>query len=713
LEEFPNGVWMAELAPQTDPALVPQTLAAIFGITTKPRISYQELLVTYLRPRKILVILDNCEHLSQACAQLAEMLLKNCPDLKILATSREALKVMGEAIYRLPSLQIPEEQTSLEEYCEFEAIQLFEERAQLAQSDFSLTAEIIPFVVQICRRLDGIPLAIELAAARIGFLSIEQIAAKLDESFNLLTNGNRTALPRQQTIRGSIEWSWQLLSEPEQVVLRRFSAFAGGWTLEAAEAVCSGNGIAAAQVDDLMTQLAEKSLVSGNQAAGKERRYHLHDMICEFAAEKMEAHEADITRAQHLRYYLRFSELAEPALRGPEQLAWLTRLKDEKDNLRAALSWALKTDVEAGLNILGGLYSELDLREGLHWSDELLDQPESHKFPQARARALLAQANMLWSLEQFEASRLAADESLRLFRQCNDREGEYESLLAIGSIVQQLEGMDQKVIYHGQALVLARSLGDVGRQARALSALGWDPRDPARAREYREQAISFYRQTGDWRALAFQLSIYGDTLVANGEVQAAQPLLDEALALSQRMNYKLGMEFVLVARSRQAVLEGSPAQARAHLEEWLRLAEEVGNQMGYLYGRARLGSVALLQGKLKEGHQILSETALEFQQDENLAGLAFTLEKLAHFYTLSNLPDRSARLIGWVDGVRTRIGFIRPSTEQAEVERDLAACKTGLGEAGCQKAYQLGASMTTEEAVTLALAEPLPGSYPA
>lgn len=703
LEAYPGGVWMAELAYQTNPNLVPQTLAAVFGITSKSRVPYADLLVTYLRPRKVLVILDNCEHLSQACAQLAEMLLKICPDLKILATSRETLKVMGEAVYHVPPLKIPEEQGTLDKYRGFESIQLFEERAQLVQSDFSLTMENIPFVVQVCRRLDGIPLAIELAAARVNILSVEQIAAKLDESFDLLTDGNRTALPRQQTIRNSIEWSWNLLPVAERTVLSRFSAFSGGWTLDAAEAICSGNGIEATKVADLMTQLAEKSLVSVNQASGKERRYNLHEMICQFAQEKMETEAADNTRTQHLRYFLRFSEMAESALHGPQQLAWLTRLNDEQDNLRTALSWASSMDIEAGLYIIGRLYGDLDLREGLLWASEFIGLPGSHKVPLARAKALLAQADILWRLQQFDASRTAAGESLTLFRLCNDLEGEYECLMIIGGIIQLQGSMERKVEYHGQALALARSLGDIWRQARALSALGWDQRDKERSRRYREEAIALYRQAGDWRSLAFLLAIFGETLLANGEIQAAQPLLEESHELNRRMNYKAGMEFVLVAKSRQALLDGDYAKARAHLQEWIALAEELGNRMGYLYGRARLGHVALSEGKLKEGYQILSETALEFQKDENLAGLAFTLEEIAHFYAFSNMPDRSARLIGWVDGIREKIGDIRSSTGQADVERDIAVCISGLGEVGYKKAYDQGRAMALEDVATLAL----------
>ena len=197
MDQFPDGVWMAELASQTDPGLVPQALAATLGLTTMSRVPYPDLLVTFLRPRKALVILDNCEHLLLACAQLAEILLKACPGLKILATSREALKLMGEAVYLVPSLQIPSEQETLEEYRQFGALQLFEERAQLAQPDFALTLDNIPSVVQVCQRLDGIPLAIELAAARVNVFSIKQIAARLDERLGLLADGSRTALPRQ------------------------------------------------------------------------------------------------------------------------------------------------------------------------------------------------------------------------------------------------------------------------------------------------------------------------------------------------------------------------------------------------------------------------------------------------------------------------------------------------------------------------------------
>jgi len=705
LGEFSNGVWMAELASQATPELLPQTVAAVFDITTQSKISYLELLVNFLRPRKILLILDNCEHLPQACAQLAEALLKACPDLKILATSREALKVMGEAVYHVPSLGIPDEQATLEKYRQFESIQLFDERASLAQSDFGLTMENIPYVVQVCRRLDGIPLAIELAAARVDIFSIEQIAAQLGASFDLLTNGSRTALPRQQTMRGSIEWSWELLSDAERTLLRRLSVFAGGWSVEEAEAVCGGNGIESPQVANLMTSLAAKSLVSVNQAVGKERRYSLHEMIRQFAQDKMEMEETENTCRLHLSYFLKFSEQAETALHGPDQLDWLTRISEEQDNLRAALNWASRTDTEAGLLIIGRLSGDLDLCEGLDWVTEFIGKPESHKYPQARAKARLAHANYLWELQQFDNARAAVEESLALFRGCSDREGEFGCLMTLGSIAQFVESMDRKVEYHGQALALARSLGDTQRQAQALSGLGWDRRDADRSTKYWEESVALYRLAGDWRVLAFLLGIFGDTLLANGETKKAQVLLKESLELNLRLKSKSGMEFVLVARSRQDLMNGDFAQARAALHEWIGLAEELGNRMGLLYARTRLGYVALCEGSLEEGYQILCETAFQFQKDGSQNGLAFTMEKLAHYFVLTTMHERAVRLIGWADAVRERTGEIRPRIEQADVEVDFAMCIASLGKVGYTNAYNHGRGMTPEEAVALALEE--------
>jgi predicted ATPase/DNA-binding XRE family transcriptional regulator len=708
LDKFTNGVWMAELASQASPELVPQTVAAAFSLSHHSQASPMELLVNYLRPRSLLLILDNCEHLSEACAHLAETLLKACPNLKILATSREPLNVMGEAVYHVPSLGIPDEPARLASAREFASIQLFEGRASLAQSDFSLTRENIPFVVQVCRRLDGIPMAIELAAARLDVLSVEELARRLEESFDLLTNGSRTALPRQQTLRGSIEWSWVLLSPPEQSLLRRLSVFAGGWTLEAAEAVCHGEGLERPAVTLLMTSLAARSMVSSMPGGGRERRYRLHEMIRQFAQEQISEAETTLTRTRHLQYFLAFSERIQADLHGPQQLDWLRRLGEERDNLRTALDWALKSDLEAGMNIIGWLYEELDLCEALEWATQFLARPESHLFPQARARNLLAQSNYLWQLQQFNEALAAAQESLALFRSSGDRAGEFDSLMAIGGVLQFTEGMEPKTDYNEQALALARAQGDTWRQARALNGLGWDQRDHPQAMARWDEAVSLLRQTGDLRSLAFLLGIYGDTLLAYGESGKAQPLLDESLQLNQRLNDRVGMEFLLVARSRQALLQADYPRARAALLEWIGLAEELGNRMGRLYGQARLGYVALCEGRLEESRQVLSETARKFAEDENSSGLAFTLERLLAWFARTGQPEKAVQLYGWADAIRTRTGDIRPPVEQAALEDDLAACRSKLGKDGYAKAIRQGASLTRSQALALAL-QPPPG----
>jgi predicted ATPase len=358
LDQYANGVWLAELAPLSDPELVPQTVASIFGILSQSSRSHTELLINFLRPKTALLILDNCEHLLDASVRLADTLLKYCPQLKILATSREALGILGEIVYHMPSLGLPDIQQTLEHFREYESVRLFEERAWLAQPDFKLTMENASSIAQICSRLDGIPLAIELAAARVNMFSTAQIAARLNDRFNLLTGGSRTALPRQQTLRASIDWSWNLLSDPEHVLIRRLTVFAGGWTLEAAESVCSAIGdIKPPDVSELMIQLVAKSLVIANRQPGRERRFHLHETIRQYAHEKLiEAGEQENIHSQHLNYFLDLSERAETALHGPQQIEWYQRLTDERDNLRVALAHASgpdasKADLEAGLSI--------------------------------------------------------------------------------------------------------------------------------------------------------------------------------------------------------------------------------------------------------------------------------------------------------------------------------------------------------------------------
>ena len=378
LEHFPDGVWLVELAPIADPELVAQEIASRLGLQKASADSYLAILVNYLRGKKLL-LLDNCEHLLDACARLAEHLLQRCPQISLLTTSREALGIAGETAYRVPSLAAPDPQrvSAPAELAQAESVRLFAERAAAVQSGFSLTAENLPAVGRICHRLDGIPLAIELAAARVGVLSVEQIAAHLNDRFHLLTGGSRTALPRQRTLRASIDWSYSLLSEPERLLLQRLSVFSGGWSLEAAEAVCAGDGLDQYEILDALCGLVNKSLVAADSQAGSETRYRMLETIRQYGQERLEdTGEGAAIRSRHLAYFAGLTPQAEPHLRGKGMLEWLSRLDDELANLRLALEWSLTGGVELGLQIMAGSMWFWWIRglwyEGAGWLDKLL-----------------------------------------------------------------------------------------------------------------------------------------------------------------------------------------------------------------------------------------------------------------------------------------------------------------------------------------------------
>src|SRR5512143_1390233 len=374
LPSFAKGAWLVELAPLTDPALILQTIVPMFGLREIPGVPLIKLVTDYLQGKQLLLVLDNCEHLVEACAQLINQLLRACPQLKVVASSREALGIAGEAIYRVPSLSLPDPtQLTPEALLRCEAVQLFMERAAAIQPRFVMNARNAPAIAQICQRLDGIPLALELAAARISVFAPEQIAARLDDQFRLLTGGSRTALPRQQTLRALIDWSYNLLSEPERVLLQRLSVFAGGWTFAAAEAIGSDLDVLTA-----LTQLVNKSLVVADENVDTgEARYHLLETIRQYARDRLfESGQGEQVRTAHLDWFTKFATEAAEKLRTGERLIWMKQLETEHANLRAALAWALEKDTASALQLVGNLAVYWMDRgyaaEGHRWTEQAL-----------------------------------------------------------------------------------------------------------------------------------------------------------------------------------------------------------------------------------------------------------------------------------------------------------------------------------------------------
>jgi predicted ATPase/DNA-binding XRE family transcriptional regulator len=503
-------VCLVELASLTEPGLIPRTVAAALGLHEQAGQPLLDTLAASLEPRDMLLVLDNCEHLVHPCAALVDVLLRSCPRLTILATSRELLGVAGEVVWRVPSLDLPDPgcASTAAALASSEAVQLFVERARLMQPGFTLTDANMAVIAQLCRRLDGIPLAIELAAARVRSLTVEQIAARLDDRFHLLTGGARTALRRQQTLRGTVDWSHDLLADEEKVLLRRVSVFAGGWTLEAAEVVCAGEPIERGDVLDLLSGLVDKSLVLAEEQISGHMRYGMLDTLREYAAERL-AHageKPDLLRRQATQFLV-LAETAERHLRGPEQAAWLERLEQEHENLRAALRWCVEHgSVEEGLRLGASLWRFWHIRghltEGREHLAAVLALARPGMPAGSRTAALAGALNGagVLALRQgdYAAARSLLEESLAIRRGLGDRRE------------------------------IANSLGNLGLVAKAQG-------DHVLSRSLHEESLAMRRALGDRRGIALSLHNLGEVADCQGDTALAQSLHLESLAHSREL----------------------------------------------------------------------------------------------------------------------------------------------------------------------------------
>ncbi|MEP7359820.1 MAG: AAA family ATPase, partial [Anaerolineales bacterium] len=429
---FSDGVWLVELAPLTDAALVPQDVAVTLGVRDEPERPVLETLIAHLRERQLILILDNCEHLLEACARLAEVLLRTCSRVRLLATSREPLGIQGEAVFAIPSLPFPEPEQTLapETLIEYASVRLLIDRARLVLPDYTLTSHNADAVARICQRLNGIPLAIEMAAARLRHLDAATLAARLDDAFGLLTGGSRTALLRQQTLRATIDWSYALLNEEERLLLQRLSVFAGGCTLEAAEAVCGGEGMPTGRVLGALTGLVDKSMVLVVLKPGEETRYRLLEMVRQYAREKLEATEDGVRlHTRHRDYYLALAETTVPRPNIRACLNWAKKLESMSENLRQALAWSLSEDgllsnVEAGPRLAIAMFADFEsnsfwsaYNEKIEWYNRCLAlcKGRSDVSAQLYARLLVGaahtliindpQTSLIWAQQAVEISR--------------------------------------------------------------------------------------------------------------------------------------------------------------------------------------------------------------------------------------------------------------------------------------------------------------------
>jgi predicted ATPase len=676
-DDFEDGVFFVPIAAITDPALVAPTIARTLGLSEGAQ-PPEELLEGYLRDRQALLLLDNLEQVIEA-APVVERLLSGAANLKILATSRIPLGLYGEYEFPVPPLSLPDPDSlpPLEHLTEYEAIRLFVERARAVRPDFSLTEENGPAVVEICKRLDGLPLAIELAAARIKLLPPRVLLDKLGNRLKLLTGGARNLPERQRTLRNAIEWSYELLDEGEKLLFGKLGVFSGGATMEAIEAVCDAEGDLPTDAFDGVSSLLDKSLLRQEDGATGEPRFAMLETIHEFASVMLqESGEVDAVRHAHAEYFLALAEEAEPMLWGSDDATWLDRLKQDHDNMRTALSWAIEHDEgELALRLGGALrwfwYMEGYYGEGRRWLEAALGKDWRAAAAEARARALEGVGWLAYGQGDLDRAQAAAKEGLKLSTEAG-----------LGDVV----AADLQNVL-GEAV--ARQRGDYEWAAELLT-----------------ESLTLHRKAGDLRGVAWSLGNLANVSSDRGNYEQAKELYEEGLALSRSLGGAELLGTYLISLGSESLLEGEPEKTIALNEEAAELFRKRGRRGGLQHTLDNLGWATLLQGDYERA-ETLHEQSLRVSQDLGDKLVASdSLEGLACTAGAQGESERSAILFGAAERLRETEGYQQAPRDRSLREPYLAAAHAQVGEAAWSAAWEKGRSMEFEVAVVYALEKP-------
>ncbi len=672
LDEFEDGVYFVYLAAVTDSDLFVAQIAGALGLQERGDVSLRDVLKEYLGRRELLLVLDNFEQLLSAVPLVGE-LLSAAPSLKVLATSRIPLGIYGEHEYAVSPLSVPDPRRlpDLGALSQYEAVRLFIERAEAAKAGFEITNDNAPAVAEICARLDGLPLAIELAAARIKLLPPKAILTRLSNRLKLLTGGAKDLPARQRTLRGAIEWSHDLLDEGERTLFARLAVFSGGRTLEAIEAVCDAEGDMPVDALDGVASLLDKSLLGREKTTEEEPRFVMLETIHEYAAEKLkESREYEELRALHAAYFLAFAEEAAPEIEGPDQVSWMERVETEHDNLRAAHSWSLEAgDAESALRIGGALWWFWVIRghlsESRRWLSAGLSGGEAAPAG-VRARALLALGDL--ALRQGDYTRAVEDlqASLALYREAGDRRGAAQPLGILGWIASERNELELAEELLEEGLALSREAGtarDVSVVLNAVTELEFSRGDYARAAVLQEECLDLAREAGDVRSIGVYTHNLGLAEAAAGEYEQAEPLLQEARELHRQVG------------------------------DWVSVA----------VGDTFIGFLALAWNDLDRAEEICVEAIRELQEQAQTPGVDFALDILAGVAASRGEIRRAARLWGATAGYREATGVPWRPEERAMIEPHIDAARTRLEEAAWQEEWEKGKSMTLDQAVGYAL----------
>lgn len=678
LSRFAQGVWFVDLAPISDPSLAIHATARALGITEEQRRPLNETLQEALKSQELLLVLDNCEHLQEAPSALAHLLLTACPSLAIIATSRHPLDVTGEQIYRLPSLPVPSPEAlahGIDPHAliEFEAIRLFADRAYRVNKAFILHIRNAVDVIEICRKLDGIPLAIEMAAARIKSLSVGEIRARLDAQFQLLTTGNRAALPRQQTLRATMDWSYDLLSEPEKTVLRRLWVFAGGCTLQSAAQVCGDEGMGEIEMLDILTSLVDKSLVTVEDINGA-TRYRLLEIVKQYARDRFaESGEEQVSlRIRHRDFFTEFAINIRPKLMDADQAHWFSILDTEHDNFRQALNLGIELPHggQPGLRLAAALARFWLIRayftEGRERYTAITALPSAQDRTRERSQALNGAGLLAW------------------------RQSDYKAAQA----------------HYAESISIARELGDtidVGRALNNLALITRDLGDYASARTMHQESIEIFRASGDKLVTAIGLSNLGAVDHYQGDFAAARSAFEEGLAVQKEMGDRSSTSVTLSSLGAVSRDQGNFDFARQCHEEGLEIARELADKYGHashLYG---LGCCASQAGSIEEARSKLSESLRRMYE---LGEKTLVTDWFVAFASLARKEQRELRAVQLLSAsaeLRKSTGSPLPRYAFEKIRVELAELRSLLGEDTFHKSWNAGKAMSLEAAYEYAL----------
>jgi predicted ATPase/DNA-binding CsgD family transcriptional regulator len=682
LDQFADGAWLVEFAGLSTSDLVVQTIAKVFALPETPDLAPIEQLGAFLQGRHLLLVLDNCEHLIEECARITALLLARCPGLALLATSREPLAISGEVVLRIPPLRFPDptQPAAWASLLGYDAVRLFVERAHAVEPSFQLTASNAPAVVEICRRLDGIPLALELASARVSVLTAQELAARLNDRFALLTSGQRSGLePRHHTLRAAIDWSYTLLTPEEQMLLSRLAVFAAGFTLDTAEAVCSGEGLTEGRMLDVLSSLVAKSLVVAETTSGAQARYRLLETIREYALSKLDAAgEAARLRDRHLDLFLARAEEAAPKLLDSYQRLWLNWLEGEHDNLRAALACALEAGrIETGLRLAIALMGFWEIHgyihEGLAWFERLFAQAHEGISLAVRVKALTYAAFLAHFLGNAAAT----------------------------------------IAYGREAVALAEAAGEEGQPLLAFALSGLSSGTEAMGDfqttfALQERALQLLRDSsGDPLFFGMALLVPAGTAIELGYYETAQALLDEGLALAYEAGDAFRIAYALKWFGDLACCQQKYAEAQTHYEQSVALLRDLGATRDLTAPLQNLGHTCLHLGDVGRAHALFSESLATHQAQHNRLGMAECLIGFAALAVVRGLPAVGARLLAAADasgGPRVKSSW---AVTRREYEHSLALARAKLTEAELEAEQTAGRALSLEQAIEYAQKLPL------